>query len=400
MQKTLTSFFLLLIAVASHAQITFEKGYFIGNNGNKTTCLIRNIDWLNNPTEFEYKLSENARPNTATIGTVSEFGVANTVFKRFTVDIDRSSQQVGKLDTKRNPEFNEETLFLKVMITGDYNLYSYIDGNLSVFFYDGKNQHISQLVFKKYLTDRDKIGINNMYQQQLSNSLECNTIQPRDFENLDYTGDDLSDLFTKYNTCKGYDYTSEKTTANKGKMNLYLRAGVNINSFKIPSRGITNPSPNEFDFGQIIGFQIGTELEYVFGFNKNKWAVILEPTYNNFESESTSLNYNPETVTLKYSTLELPVGIRHYFFLNDKSRIFINGSYVFIFDMNSEFTTSRTGFDFTEGTNISFGLGYNFDGKYSIEGRLDTKRDNIFPDSNGFKTDFTSFSIILGINIL
>ncbi len=400
MQKTLTSIILVLLTTFSYAQINYEKGYFITNDGTRTTCLIRNLEWLNNPTEFDYKLSENGDPKTEEIASVKEFGVANVLYKRFTVDVDRSSQKIATLDYKRNPEFNEETIFLKQMVVGDYNLYQYVDGNLTLYFYDGGNQEIQPLVYKRYLTDRDKIGINNMYQQQLSNSLKCNTIQSREFETLDYAMDDLTSLFEKYNTCKGYNYTSKEAATNKGKLNLILRAGITLNSFKIPSRGITNPSPYEFDFGQIMGFQVGTEVEYVFGFNKNKWSLLMEPTYNSFESESTSLNYNPETVTFAYKTFELPLGIRHYFFLDDTSRLFINGSYVWIFDMGSEFTTSRPGFELANGGNFAFGLGYNYDGKYSIEARYDTNRSNIFPDSNGFTTDLDSFSIILGIKVL
>lgn len=400
MQKTLTSIVLLLLTGISYAQINFEKGYFVANDGTKTNCLIRNMDWLNNPTKFDYKISENGDVKTETIGSVIEFGVSNLIYKRFTVNVDQSSQQIATLDSRRNPNFSQKTIFLKLIVEGDFNLYQYVDGNLNLFFYDSNGMIIDQLVYKRYLVDRDKIGVNNMYQQQLSNSLKCNAIQLRDIESLDYTIDDLSSLFEKYNTCMGYEYAKEKTTFNKGLLKLNLKAGFTLNSFKIPSRGITNPSPNEFDFGPILGYQIGTEVEYVFGFNKNKWAIFMEPSYNSFESESTSLNYNPETVTFSYSTFELPIGVRHYFFISNTSRIFVNGSYVWIFNANSKFTTSRPGFEIDNGGNFSFGLGYNYDGRYSIEARYDTNRDNLFPNSNGFTTEFKSFSIILGIKVL
>ena len=40
------------------AQIKFEKGYLITNNGERKEILIKNKDWLNNPTEFTYKIAE------------------------------------------------------------------------------------------------------------------------------------------------------------------------------------------------------------------------------------------------------------------------------------------------------------------------------------------------------
>lgn len=80
--------------------------------------------------------------------------------------------------------------------------------------------------------------------------------------------------------------------------------------------------------------------------------------------------------------------------------MFVNGSYVLIFDLNSEFTTVRPGFEFSKGTNMSLGLGYNFNNRYSIEARYDTDRGELFPLSNNFTTKFDSFSIVLGINVL
>jgi hypothetical protein len=47
---------LLFLFSFSYAQITFEKGYFINNSGDRTECFIKNIDWRDNPTKFEYKM--------------------------------------------------------------------------------------------------------------------------------------------------------------------------------------------------------------------------------------------------------------------------------------------------------------------------------------------------------
>ena len=40
------------------AQTKFEKGYFVDNSGQRTEVLIKNLDWKNNPTEFEFKKNE------------------------------------------------------------------------------------------------------------------------------------------------------------------------------------------------------------------------------------------------------------------------------------------------------------------------------------------------------
>ncbi len=43
----------------------------------------------------------------------------------------------------------------------------------------------------------------------------------------------------------------------------------------------------EFDFGSQVNFRIGIEAEFIRGFNKNKWAIICEPTYQSFTGEAT-----------------------------------------------------------------------------------------------------------------
>ena len=47
--------FITISCLQSYSQIIFENGYFIDESNNRIECLIKNIDWKNNPTEFEYK---------------------------------------------------------------------------------------------------------------------------------------------------------------------------------------------------------------------------------------------------------------------------------------------------------------------------------------------------------
>ena len=43
------------VSMQCHSQISYVRGYFIHNSGEKTVCLIRNVDWKNNPQEFDFK---------------------------------------------------------------------------------------------------------------------------------------------------------------------------------------------------------------------------------------------------------------------------------------------------------------------------------------------------------
>lgn len=399
MKKIIFLISITFISLNSYSQINYEKGYFIDNKNNKTECYIKSIGWISNPTKIEYSLTEKGGKHTITINEIKEFRVAKHLYTRFSVKMDKSGQQMENYSYSRNPEYETKTLLLKQIVKGDANLYQYINHNYVAYFFNKKNETPIQLIHKKYKKSETEVGENNMFRQQLQNNLQCENISSNSLKNIAYTKARLLKLFTKYNSCNNLTYINKLETKNKNLFNLYARGGITMNPFKIPSRGITNPpSPNEFDFGTIIGLQIGIEAEYILAFNKNKWALILEPTFTSFSKESSSLNYYSDTVIFKSKTLELPLGLRHYFFLNNTSKIFLNVSYILVFDLNSKFTTIRSGFDFHRNTNIAFGIGYNYNTKISIEGRYQDK-GNIFPNST-FNTDFSTFSILIGINIL
>lgn len=107
------TFFMGLLAVAAFSQISYEKGYYITNSGQRIECQIRNMGWKNNPRDFEYRLSETSAPQTAELHKVKEFGLIDSPkFVRATVGLDRSSANIKNLGSDKNPIFRQEELFL------------------------------------------------------------------------------------------------------------------------------------------------------------------------------------------------------------------------------------------------------------------------------------------------
>ena len=130
-------------------------------------------------------------------------------------------------------------------------------------------------------------------------------------------------------------------------------------------------------------------------FNKNKWAIIIEPTFQYFKADNTT---NNKTATADYKSIELPFGVRHSFFLTDNSKIFINGLYIHDLSLNSEMSYDNGNKLEAEGLNsIAFGLGYNKQ-KFSLEMRYATSRD-ILADYPYWDSKYQTFSIIFGYNI-
>jgi hypothetical protein len=209
MKKQLLFLTIAILSFNSYSQIAFEKGYYIDNMNQKTNCLIKNIDWKNNPIEFEYKQSENSESKTMTIKSIKEFGIDNiSKYIRTTINIDRSSENINSLSDDKIPIFQEEELFLKVLVEGKATLYEYVDGNLIRYFYNNDNSTIEQLIFKSYITPENNIGRNNRFREQLWINLKCPNFKISEIENLEYKKNELVVFFIEYNECNNQEYVN------------------------------------------------------------------------------------------------------------------------------------------------------------------------------------------------
>lgn len=395
MKKQLLPLVITILSLNCYAQISFEKGYYINNADQRVDCQIKNIDWKNNPTTFEYKLSEDTAPKTATIKSVKEFGIYNiSKYKRYRVKLDRSSKNVNRLSTKKDPVFKEEELFLKVLVEGKAKLYFFEEGNLRRFFYNTDTSEVRQLIFKTYLTPENRIGENNGFKQQLWNHLKCPTISMDNVKDVAYKKKSLVNFFVKYNECQNVEFTNFEKTQKGDLFNLTLRPGFNISSLVVQYYGFLDVTT--VDFGNELGFRFGVETEFIMPFNKNKWAIILEPTYQYFKSEKELPGQRAE---VNYRSIELPIGIRHYFFLNNNAKIFTNGSLVFDLANNSTMDFIPGGsLEIATRTNLAFGVGYKHNDRYSIELRYQTSRE-ILSNYLFWASDYTTLSILFGYSM-
>ncbi|KAA1245010.1 hypothetical protein [Aquimarina sp. RZ0] len=108
-------------------------------------------------------------------------------------------------------------------------------------------------------------------------------------------------------------------------------------------------------------------------FNRNKWALIFEPTYNNFKSEAELAN---QTVRVDYKSIEFHTGTRYYLFINKNSKAFLNGLFIFDLDNDSEIEFEYGGnLKIKSKNNLALGLGYKFKDRYSAKLRYQTSRE-------------------------
>lgn len=376
-----TNLFLLiaiLYQTASFAQINFEPGYIINNQGVKNECLIKNTGWKNNPENFEYKLSATNEVKKGALNEFSEFSVTEYTFRRFTVDIDRSPETIAWLSDSNEPLYKRETLFLNVLVQGDITLYKYEDSEMLRFFYSTpQNSQPVQLIFKMYKQDT-KIIYNRTYKSELQKLMSGRINDPEVFKQLDYKEKAMVRLFRKYN---GVSDENPITGGSKETGKFHIKAGPGVNFVTLKTDyGSVAEAP--YEFSSKATFSTGIELEYILPFNKNKWAVFMAPSYQSYTNKATgyfaegpSRLFN--TWNIKYNNIDVPLGARHYMYLNNNARFFINAAYIYSQGIG--------------GSKVTFSKGTVTNGITTLTAEAQSKKQSSFMAGVGFS--YKQFSI-------
>ncbi|MCK6617929.1 MAG: PorT family protein [Cyclobacteriaceae bacterium] len=399
------TFIILLINTFVFAQYSWDKGYFINNDGARVECLIKRLDGAYTPKKIDYKLSENDAPSELKPHDIREFGVADEgVFVSATVSIDRSSSNLNQAGNNRNPEWSRETLFLKIIADGQATLYVYRTDGFTRFFYKMGDGEIEQLVYKVYYVNANQVAYNKTYLMQLQDALKCKDIP----ENITvpYQATPLENLFKKYNKCVGAVSTPEVAEKKVPVIvNLNFRTGINFSKFT--ATAIVGPGQVfTGNFDSKVTPRIGFELEIYPAFNnRNKrWSILFEPNYRTYSDEYTG---DDGLYKVSYSSIEIPLGIRKYFYLPSKNSIFVNLHVVFDAPISNSggqiptdfFTGYIVEFDIGKsGVGYSAGIGFATK-RFFSEVRYYLNRENA-ESSAQVSSEFSNTALVLGYRLV
>lgn len=391
------------ISFLSTAQIRFESGYYIDNEGVKNTCLIKNIGWSNNPEKFTYLVSEDGEVKTKDLTEVQEFGIVNSIrFMRFIVEMDQSTNRLSALSKTANPEYVVDTLFLKELVKGDVSLYGYKNGDINRYFYTTPEQDITQLIYKKYKKN-GSVATNKQYLTQLLLDVNCQKEPTNKIERVKYVQTDLVAYFIKENKCKNSEYFSVYEAQPQSETDMgtrfNLRAGVSSASFVLdylPGRTF------DADFGSQIIPRVGLEMEVSFPSTRNKWTFILEPYYTSYQKELILPNSSQTTIDeamINFTTVEISAGIRYYVFLKNRSRLFANLGMTIGITGNSNITVERVAdFQITSGLRGNIGIGYNYNDRFSLELRQNSPY-SLINRVVEWDSQYNSMALVLGVRL-
>ena len=394
----------LILNVQAWSQVNFEKGYYIDNNNRKNEGLIKNEDWSDNPNQILFKKDSLSQSFTIKTGDLLEFQIqGSSKYIKKDVQIDMSSEDLNNLSSKKAPEWESKAILLKCIVESQFSLYEYRDGNTMRYFCSKDNGNIEQLVFKKYKIDLSYYE-NASFMQQLYMGYKCQATTSDRVKRVNYELSSLKKYFLEINKCNG-NIIVETTKQNKVKFNFKIKAGINSSSLLVDFIDYRQ----DIQFENQLTYRIGLELEYVLPFNKNKWAIFLEPSYQSkyqsnketFYQTNVIANFVPVSegkYAISYNTFDFSLGTKYYMFINKNSKLFLNLGLVHSIDINRNIERDSNKEFLLTSTAPSFcyGLGFVYK-KISIEYRYN--RRNVLEKYLSIGSSFSTSSLILGYSI-
>lgn len=289
-------------------------------------------------------------------------------------------------------------MFLKVLLNGKASLFYYADDNSQRFFYSISDTSINQLIYRKYLDAEKHIIISNRFRQQLWLYVKCANTSVSSVEKINYNQKDLENYFITYSKCTGDSSVNSGTKSNRDWFNLKIAPGINFATISLDNNAYYY---KDWKYTNNVSFRIGVEAELVLPFKKNKWAATFEPTFQYFKDET---NSSTVTSSVNFKSIEFPVGLRYYFFLNKDLKMFVNGIFIvnYSLNLNSDIVISLDNYNTTTldiSTGPSFAVGGGFEYKRaSAEIRYYTDRE-ILNDYQTWFNKYTRVSVIFGYKI-
>lgn len=359
MKKYLFAVLFYVTTISLHAQLAYVEGFYLNKEGQKINCLIKNLDWDNNPDQIQIKINQKDPAQTLTLEAFQAFEIPNVVrYEVHQVQIDRSSDNIEKLDRDGLITWEDETLALRVVVRGEASLLAYKAPEIMRFFYRLENEKVEPLMFKKYLGTTRKarnIGYNRGYQSQLRENLNCGT-QKWD---IDYREKVLAKYFKNYNDCQGI-----ASQVFMVRLENTLKIGLAASLFNYDFGIESNRSITQFDFDSRQDFIFGLTTAYLLPVNNNQWELLLEGYYRRHQNSGPSNRNDSRVAELNYNGIEVHLGARRFFRVKEKLRLFVEGAYAISFNESDAITLDLDGQQRISyrkrGNLLKFGTGIQF----------------------------------------
>lgn len=408
---------LMIFGVAMQAQVTFEQAYLVTHDGQKLEGWIANERWDENPEQLWFKDSLEGSEQRFFIPQVREFVIGTSIkYVRAQVRLEQSSDLSSDLNYDRNFNYEFKEVWLRVLIDGPVRLFSFKTPSNIRFYYQKKSEaEITLLRFKRFRAESGHVGSHAQFRQQLAEAFRCVASTHLSPERLEYKESDLIRFFTSYARCTGIEIEMLQSESARSTVQVSARLGLSTAGLKLEQNLVyEGPTVREVsaDYGRAWFPRFGMQFEAILPSKGNQWSVFADPSFQKTTYQTQFVRTYPSVAVtvnsnVSYSTLDFPVGVRRYWFLNEESAFFCNLSVSMVFNTNSKIaftadqTLGRPDDIILHATQsyLAFGLGFKVNNRLSLEGRVHTAR-NILGDNPEWNAPYgPGGSVILGVSL-
>jgi hypothetical protein len=309
MNRILRSAILVLLACPiGYAQTNFQEGYIKKTNGEIVKGFIDNRDWVKNPNEILFKVSETGTNQSFDVEDLTEFVVNNDLFRSAVVKVSLLARH--EETNTAAIEVEEKEVFLRMLVTGSKELYYYQSQLETDHFYIKQGLDYELLEYKEYVKgssgNTKLIAKNRKYIGQLVVYLTGCGESQKILSSTKYAVKSLKSAFYKYYECIGETVVKDSRKEVLTKINLL--SGVSMTQVKFESDVSGFKYLDQGTFEVSTQPVLGVGVDFVIPRGREKWAISTELLYKSYR---VNWNYDVYTHPEVYRLGQYEMGISY-----------------------------------------------------------------------------------------
>ncbi len=336
-QKSAPLFVLLLcFSFFANSQKNFKDGFVVLKSGDTLRGKIDYRNWEVNPVRIDFNQSGSiTRYSTKDLHcfevTGADFYETKIVSKDMRpVDVQGLSDGVNNADSAII-----DTVFLRRLVAGkNLTLYELVDTKHHYYIQKGGQSNADELVYKKYLDDRQDLHVQPLYKNQLSafvGGVNDPEMLIKRINNCKYNEDDLTDVVFMIN---GDGTNARKKNENRKGDPFVIMAGVGVSYMNFKFVGQIDQW-TQLDFSGSIGKSVGIAFDFSGNRNLQQLALRMGFYYNhivyNGKKETNDYFGKPTLNTYKIvqNNFTPEIGVLYNFVRNKNFKAYIGTTLAF-----------------------------------------------------------------------
>jgi len=383
--------------VSLPAQNYFENGTITLKDQSTVTCEIEYQNWDLSPTSISFRTPKSKKITKVSIQEVEKFSVGNYIkFENHTVEIDTSSYHPSNYSKSRKPKNIIKEVFLRKIIEGDFELLQYQSKSYQKFYLKTHSTGLVQLIYKPYQRDSKQVFYNETFKTQLQSLCACEGMNDARATIVKYSKKSMIDFLEEFAKCNSERIVLTSKIKKFDLFNIIVKPSLRSSNLIL-----RNSTLEGYDYNlplRLMG-TIGIEVEFVVPSSEKQWSFFVEPTYNRYSFTTPESSF--PKVLFKYNSIEVPLGSRYYFNLNDNSQISLEGTMFLDFPFSSASSIQRDDFttdfklDVISFVNFGSAIGYRLLNNFSVQFRYSYSRQ-LYTFRPSWNAKYHTYSLLFG----